>query len=148
MEEQASNKNLHDNESPITEFTNSVGNLLSKVEYHQPVTPRQTPIDFNLIEQSFTLIVQYESNVSLGDVLDCGEDPNQVDPWSIDPTDLDETDRDVEGHIEWYSNYYVETNQYRRLAERYDLLWNQMMWLRKSYETLLRKTAEESGGEA
>jgi len=148
MEEQASNNNLHNNESPMSEFVNSVGNLIGKVEYNQPPRFNETPIDFSLIEQSFDLIVRYETSVSLGDVLDCGEDPNEVDPWTIDPSDLDETDREVDGNTEWHSRYYVDKVYYNRLADNYDHLWNHFKELRDSYQRLIDRAAKESGGEA
>lgn len=149
MEEQASNNNLHNNESPIIEFANSVGNLLGRVEYHRPVRAHRTPINFQLIEQSFELVVRYESNVSLGDVLDCGEDPNDVDPWTIEPSDLDESDREVDGHVDWYSTHYVDSELYQRVANNYDHLWNHFKELKFAYQSLLNKSiAEESGGEA
>lgn len=148
MEEQASNNNLHNNESPMSEFVNSVGNLLGRVEYHRPFRTHRTPIDFNLIEQSYELVVRYESNVSLGDVLDCGEDPNNVDPWTVEPSDLDESDREVDGSTDWYSKFYVDSDQYRRVADNYDHLWNHFKELRDSYQRLIDRAAKESGGEA
>ena len=148
MEEQASNNNLHNNESPMSEFVNSVGNLIGKVEYHQPPRFGRTPIDFSMIEQTYDLVVRYETNVSLGDVLDCGEDPNEMDPWSIDPSDLEETDREVDGDTHWYSNYYVDKSQYRRLADNYDQLWNYFKELKNSYRRLIDREVKALRGEA
>jgi hypothetical protein len=148
MEEQASNNNLHNNESPMSEFMNSVGNLLGRVEYHRPLRPHRTPIDFDLIQQSYELVVKYESDVTLGDVIDCGEDPNDVDPWTIDPSDLEESDREVDGNTDWYSNFYVDSTLYRRVSDNYDHLWNHFKELKNSYERLLSRVAEGSGGEA
>ena len=152
MEEQASNQNLHDNESPITEFINSVGNLIGEVEYFSVKYFPRTHIDFSKIERSFDLVVRYETDVSLKDVLDCGEDPSEPDVWQMDVTDLDETDRDVEGDIRWHSRHYVREEDYAELVEQYNILWKHFIDLRHYYDMNIKYNdlvpqKETKGGE-
>lgn len=136
MEEQASNQNLHNNDSPLlalTEFTNSFDEIASKMEWVQPPRTGPIPIDFDLIEQSATILVTYESHRTLQDTIDCGEDPDDFDPHNVDLYALEEVDREFEGSGDWISNAYVTKKNYNDLCVRYRELWEQATRIKTAF---------------
>jgi len=136
MEEQASNQNLHNNDSPLqalTEFTNSFEDIASQMRWVQPASTGSIPIDFDLIEQSATIMVTYESYRTLQDTIDCGEDPSDIDPHNVDLHDLEELDREFEGTGDWMSNAYVNKKDYTDLWQSYRELWDQTKMLRNAF---------------
>jgi hypothetical protein len=136
MEEQASNNNLHNNDSPLqalTEFVNSFAAIAPKMEWVQPARTGPIPIDFNLIEQSATILVTYESHRTLRDTIDCREDPNDLDPHTIDLYDLEEVDREFEGSGDWISNAYVTSKNYNDLWKNYRTLWEQATRIKTAF---------------
>ena len=165
MEEQASNQNLHDNDSPLQalrEFVNSFSDIAPKMEWVQPAPTGSTPIDFSLIERSFTINVTYESHQNLQDTIDCGEDPNDIDPHDVELDDLEIIDREYEDTGDWMSSAYVTTENYVRLWGEYKLLWEKATRIKTAFykmanewnviddliqEYLLNVETAEEGGE-
>ena len=160
MEEQASNNNLHNNDSPLqalTEFVNSFAAIAPKMEWVQPARTGPIPIDFNLIEQSATILVTYESHRSLQDTINCGEDPDDFDPHNVDLYDLEEVDREIEGSGDWMSSAYVTKKNYMDVCQRYRELWEKATRIKTAFykiqwrligDILLEIDARNEGGEA
>ena len=135
MEEQASNNNLHNNDSrfALTEFINSFEEIASKMEWVQPARTGSIPIDFDLIEQSSTIMVTYESHRSLQDTINCGEDPDDFDPHNVDLYALEEVDREFEGSGDWMSSEYVTKKNYNDLCQRYRELWEKATRIKTAF---------------
>lgn len=160
MEEQASNNNLHNNDSPLqalTEFTNSFDEIASKMEWVQPARTGSIPIDFDLIEQSSTIMVTYESHRSLQETIDNGEDPDDFDPHNVDIYGLEEVDREIEGSGDWMSSAYVTKKNYMDVCQRYRELWEKATRIKTAFykiqwrligDILLEIDARNEGGEA
>lgn len=136
MEEQASNNNLHNNDSPmqaLTEFVNSFEGAAPQMEWVQPARTGPIPIDFDLIEQSSTIIVTYESYRSLQETIDCGEDPSDFQPYDMQVDELEEIEREVEGSGGWTSTAYVNKKDYTDLWQNYRTLWEQATRIKTAF---------------
>ena len=162
MEEQASNQNLHNNDSPLqalTEFTNSFEDIATKMRWVQPARTGSIPINFDLIDQSSTITVTYESYRSLQDTIDCGEDPSNFDPHNVDLHDLEEVDREIEGTGDWTSSAYVTRKDYTDFWQNYRILWEQATQIKNAFykmanqwsvigDIIQERDARNEGGEA
>ena len=117
----------------LTEFTNSFDEIASKMEWVQPAGFGSIPIDFDLIEQSASMTVTYESYRTLQDTINCGEDPDDFDPHNVDIYDLEEIDREFEGTGDWMSNAYVNKKDYTDLYQNYRTLWEQATRIKTAF---------------
>ena len=117
----------------LREFVNSFADIAPKMQWVQPAPTASIPIDFDLIEQSSTIMVTYESYRTLQDTIDCGEDPSDIDPHNVDLHDLEEIDREFEGTGDWRSTAYVTRENYTKLWQNYRMLWEQATIIKTAF---------------